>query len=140
MPNDIRWLQRLDSYERALAQLGSAVQLSGERALSDLERQGVVQAFEFTHELAWKTMKDFLEFRGASEIFGSKDAVRGAFSSGLLRDGDVWMRMIAARNLSSHTYNRETVEVLFRDIISDFFPAFGLLAMRLRELAETEES
>ena len=56
---DIRWHQRLDSYRRALAQLGKAVALHSQRPLSELERQGLIQAFEFTHEMAWNVMKDY---------------------------------------------------------------------------------
>ena len=64
MNQDIRWMQRYNSYKRALLQLEEAIVLSNERNLSNLEKQGFIQAFEFTHELAWKTMKDFLEYRG----------------------------------------------------------------------------
>jgi len=77
MGNYIRWQQRFSNYQKAFTQLKSAVELSHQRELSLLERQGVVQAFEYTHELAWKTMKDFLEYRGSTEqIYGSKDATR----------------------------------------------------------------
>ena len=109
---DVRWVQRLRNFEKALGQLTRASALAGERELSDLERQGLVQAFEFTHELAWKTMKDFLEERGQSGIYGSKDATRAAFASGLIANGEQWMRMIASRNETTHTYNEETVEAL----------------------------
>ena len=64
MPNnndDIRWIQRFDNYQRALDALQEAVELSQQRALSKLEQQGLIQGFEFTHELAWKTLKDFLD-------------------------------------------------------------------------------
>ena len=56
---DIRWQQRLANYARALEQLGSAVATSKQRPLSELEKQGLIQVFEFTHELAWNVMKDF---------------------------------------------------------------------------------
>lgn len=80
--------------------------------LSDLERQGLIQAFEFTHELSWKTLKDFLSSRGAVELFGSRDTSREAFAQGLIRDGDIWMAMIRHRNLSTHTYDEATVQEL----------------------------
>jgi len=73
--NELRWVQRL-STEKALSQLTMAVQLSKQRTLSDLEQQGLIQAFEFTHELAWKTLKDFLNDKGNIEIYGSRDASR----------------------------------------------------------------
>ena len=67
---DIRWIQRLSNYAKALKRLKDAVELEKERPLSNLEKQGLIQAFEFTHELAWKTLKDLLEHRGNSEIYG----------------------------------------------------------------------
>lgn len=103
--NELRWVQRFSNYEKALSQLGAAVQLSKQRKLTDLEQQGIIQAFEFTHELAWKTLKDFLNDKGNAEIYGSRDASRQAFKYGLLDDGEVWMNMILSRNQTSHTYN-----------------------------------
>ncbi len=104
---DIRWIQSLDSYIKALKQLENAVKLSQIRELSDLEKQGLIQSFEFTHELAWNTIKDFFNYRGNKQIFGSKDAVREAFSYGLIEDGESWMKMIQSRNQSLHTYNEK---------------------------------
>ena len=97
---DVRWCQRSSNYRRALARLGEAVDLSGQRTLSDLERQGLIQAFEFTHELSWKTLKDFLASRGIEELYGSRDTTREAFAQGLITDGEAWMEMIRHRNLS----------------------------------------
>lgn len=74
MSHDIRWIQRFNNYKKALAGLQEASVLADERELSKLEKQGVIQGFEFTHELAWKTLKDFLESRGQQDIYGSKDA------------------------------------------------------------------
>jgi dipeptidase len=61
---DIRWMQRFQNYRQALARLSEAVALSRQRALSELEEQGLIQAFEFTHELAWNVLKDYLEAAG----------------------------------------------------------------------------
>ncbi len=69
-----------------------------------------MQAFEYTHELAWTTLKDFLEYQGQMNIYGSKDASRKSFQLGIIGDGDGWMDMIRSRNKGSHTYNRETAE------------------------------
>jgi nucleotidyltransferase substrate binding protein (TIGR01987 family) len=107
---DIRWHQRLSNYEKALNQLSNAVTLSGERNLSELEEQGLIQAFEFTHELAWNLMKDYFEYQGTSSITGSRDATREAFNKRLISDGEGWMEMIKSRNKTSHTYNEETAE------------------------------
>ncbi len=92
-----------------MSQLEAAVILMEERDLSLLEKQGTIQAFEFTHELAWKTMKDFLNERGNSEIYGSKDSARQAFQYGLIEDGDTWLQMVKSRNLTSHTYNEKNI-------------------------------
>ena len=83
---DIRWRQRFQSFRKALTQLKAAADLAKQRKLSELEQQGLIQAFEFTHELAWNTLKDFLESRGAANLYGSKDATREAFARGIGRE------------------------------------------------------
>src|SRR4051812_49241700 len=95
---DIRWRQRLQSFRKAFDQLAKAAALAGERELSELEQQGLIHAFECTHALAWKTLKDFLEARGATDLYGSKDVTRLAFKEGLIADGETWMEMINSRN------------------------------------------
>ena len=101
---DIHWVQRFSNYQKALNQLKEAVDLMETRDLSNLEKQGMIQVFEYTHELAWKTLNDFLKSRGNTEIYGSKDATREAFQLGLIEDGELWMKMIQSRNLTSHVY------------------------------------
>ena len=138
MPNDIRWKQRFDNYLRALETLRRGVALARQRELSELEQQGLVQGFEFTHELAWNVLKDYLEDMGVAGIIGSKGATREAFQNGLVEDGDAWMEMIRARNLSLHTYNPETAQQIVTNILTRFFPAFEQLARRFTELAKTD--
>jgi len=121
---DIRWKQRLDSYGKALASLRGAVELARQRPLSDLERQGTIQAFEFTHELAWNCMKDWLFWQGKSDVGGSRDATREAFALGLIQDGPPWMEMIKSRNQSSHTYNEETAQEILDLILDSYFAEF----------------
>ena len=121
---DIRWVQRFDNYSKALFQLENAVELSHERDLTALEKQGLIQAFEFTHELAWKMLKDFLKEKGNQEIYGSKDAVREAFKNDIIENGQVWMDMILSRNQSSHTYNQDTADEIVNAITSLYFGAF----------------
>jgi len=100
---DVRWIQRLDNYGGALGTLQRGLQIAQERPLSELEEQGLIQAFEFTHELSWLLIKDFLADQGVSGISGSRDAVVRE----LLPEGSeaTWMAMIRSRNLTSHTYN-----------------------------------
>ncbi len=132
MTEDIRWKQRFDNFNRALHQLTLAVELSRQRPLSDLEKQGVIQAFEFVHELAWNVLKDFLEYEGIQGIVGSRSTVREAFKRGLVEDGAIWMDMIEKRNLSSHTYNLEIAVALVSAIIEIYHPAFLVLQEEMR--------
>ena len=134
MTDDIRWLQRFAYYTKALQSLSDAVVLAGERPLSKLEQLGLIQAFEFTHELAWNVLKDYLEQRGIFALIGSRDASRSAFQNGLITDGEAWMDMIKARNLTSHTYNPEVADSVTRDILVRFYPAFAALQQRLAPL------
>jgi nucleotidyltransferase substrate binding protein (TIGR01987 family) len=131
---DIRWKQRFHNFQKAFGKLASAVKMSGDRELSELENQGLIQAFEFTHELAWKTLKDFLESRGESGIYGSKDATRKAFATALIEDGDIWMDMIQSRNSSSHTYNEQIAADIVGAIRSEYFDRFMKLEQRLLKL------
>ena len=125
LDNPLRWQQRLNSFSQAFEQLKSAVELSKSRKLSDLERQGLIQAFEFTHELAWNVMKDYLDYQGANQITGSRDATREAFQKSLIKNGELWMEMIKSRNQSSHTYNQETAEEIAGKITDEYFAAFA---------------
>ena len=131
---DIRWEQRLANYSMALAQLSKAVDLAGQRPLSELEQQGLVQAFEFTHELAWKVMKDYFAFQGDPSITGSRDAVRESFNKGLITDGEGWMEMIKSRNQSSHTYNQKVAEAIVDKVVTVYQPLFHGFLLRMQEL------
>ena len=124
MTDDIRWQQRLASYQRALAQLESAVTLRQSRPLSELEQQGLIQAFEFTHELAWNVMRDYLRSLGEEGLMASRDSTRAAFAAGLIVDGETWMDMIISRNLSSHTYNVATANALTLKIAETYAALF----------------
>jgi len=136
---DIRWQQRFDNFLRALRSLTEAVELARVRELSNLEKQGLIQSFEFTHELAWNVLKDYLEHQGIVGLVGSRDATRAAFRNGLIERGEDWMKMIAARNLTSHTYNPDVAEAVSTDIRERFFPAFAQMAERFRLLAGRSE-
>lgn len=137
---DIRWKQRFNNYIRALQTLRSAVALSEERKLSELEGQGLIQGFEFTHELAWNVLKDYLEDQGFTEIIGSKNAIREAFKNGLVDDGEAWMEMIKARNQSSHTYNPEIAKEIVDAILARFYPAFERMAKKFTALSDQQNS
>ena len=128
MTTETRWQQRFQNFQRALLQLSNAVELSKVRSLTELEAQGLIQAFEFTHELAWNTIKDFLISRGAARLYGSKDSTREAFKAGIIQNGEIWMQMIESRNQTSHTYDIETAEKISSAILHKYF--FELVALR----------
>ena len=138
MDLDIRWLQRFSNYSKALEQLRDAVNLTRTRPLSKLEKQGLIQCFEYTHELAWKTLKDLLETHGVSELFGSKDATREAFRLGILIEGETWMHMIKSRNQTSHLYDEKLVEEIIELILKTYFSEFDFLDKKLNELKQKE--
>lgn len=115
--DDIRWKQRFDNFKLALKQLDNAMAVMKERELSMLEEQGVIQAFEYNHELAWNVLKDYLEWYGGHiGLIGSRDTTREAFKRGVIENGEIWMEMIKSRNLSNHTYNEETAKQLISQI------------------------
>jgi nucleotidyltransferase substrate binding protein (TIGR01987 family) len=136
---DARWIQRFNNYKKALNQLQYAMELMRERELSILEKQGVIRAFEYTHELAWKTLKDFLESRGNTDIYGSRDATKKAFALGLIENGEVWMQMIKSRNLTSHVYDESTADDVITFVKEQYFEQFEKLRIKMEEL-EAEES
>jgi len=131
-----RWVYRLDSYQKALEQLRSAVELYTSRELTDLEKQGLIQAFEYVFELAWNLMRDYLLYQGHTDIKGSRDAIKTAFKYGLIEEGDLWLDMLKARNLTLHTYDQSLAEQIVDRIVKDFFQEFSKLLetfMRIRE-------
>lgn len=137
---DIRWIQRFSHFLKAFSQLKAAVILAQQRPLSQLEQQGLIQAFEYTHELAWKTLKDFLESRGAQNLYGSKDTTREAFKNDLIAEGEVWMDMVKSRNLTSHTYDEATAAHIVAAITKSYAPAFAAFCAKFEELQQENPS
>jgi nucleotidyltransferase substrate binding protein (TIGR01987 family) len=140
MVEDIRWIQRYRHFTQAFEQLKNAAELAEQRDLSDLEEQGMIQAFEYTHELAWNTLKDFLEHQGLLNLYGSKDSSREAFKKGLIKNGEVWMDMIKSRKLSSHTYNKDIAEKIVCAILNNYCYEFSELVNTLTPLVAQAES
>lgn len=139
-PNpDVRWVQRFEHFKAAFARLKEAAGLAQERELSDLEQQGLIKAFEFTHELAWNTLKDYARARGStSRLHGSRDATREAFALEVIENGAAWMKMIDHRNESIHTYDEATANEIAGAILGTYVDEFAKLARRLtRILNET---
>ena len=120
-PKDIRWQQRFSNYKKALMQL---TEFKEKGKLNKFEEQGLVKCFEYTHELAWNVMKDFLSEDGIKDIFGSKTATRLAFNKGLIEQGEIWMEMIESRNDSVHGYDGKIAEKIAQKIANNYFKVF----------------
>ena len=125
---DIRWKQRFANYQKALNQLQKFIDKGD---LSELEEQGLIKSFENTYELAWTTLKDFLEFRGQTGIYGSRDAIQKAFQLGILEDGEGWMDMLKSRNKTSHTYNEEPAKEICKAVTSKYYELFCVLKEKM---------
>lgn len=125
---DIRWQQRFANFKKALSQLRKFVDKGD---LSELEEQGAIQAFEYTYELAWLVLKDFLEYQGNTDIYGSRDAIRLGFQSGLIEDGEAWMDAYVSRTKTSHTYNEETAREIVQKILNRYFSLFTALEKKM---------
>jgi len=110
--------------KKALIQLRKFID-KGE--LSELEEQGLIKAFEYTYKLAWNTFKNFLEFRGQSDIYGSRDAIRKAFQLGIIEDGENWMDMLKSRKRTSHTYNENTAKEICNAVLTVYYRLFEKL-------------
>ena len=126
--NDIRWVQRLANYDKAVVRLQNAASiLSAEKRYSnevdDLLKEGLVQRFEYTQELAWKVMKDYEEYQGYTDVQDSRDAIRKALQMGLV-DDTAWMDTISSRNLTSHCYDEDEFNVVFGQIVNTYLPLF----------------
>jgi nucleotidyltransferase substrate binding protein (TIGR01987 family) len=119
---DIRWKQRFENYKNAFKVFKEAVLEI--KNPSNLEKEGTIQRFEFSHELAWKVMKDFLSDQGIQGIIGSKDATRLAFQNEIIEEGQIWMDMIESRNQTVHTYHANILEVQYLKITTLYFPLF----------------
>lgn len=140
--DDIRWIQRFDNYCKALNKLEKAVHLLHDTTGMDsdtieLLREGLIQRFEYTHELAWNVMKDFAEYQGYSDIRGSRDAIRKALEMNLIINR-VWMESIQDRNESSHNYDEEESVNIYRNIIEDYYPLFCDFRDKMNEIKANE--
>jgi nucleotidyltransferase substrate binding protein (TIGR01987 family) len=126
MQKDIRWVQRFETLDRAVVLLGEPFERDV-TTLSNLEKEGTIQRFEFAVELAWKTLKDYLEYEGrVIEPVTPRNVIKEAFAARILRDGQVWVDMLDHRNLLSHTCDAVTFDQ-------------AVLAIRDRYLAAMEE-
>ncbi len=126
--NDIRWQQRFQNFDRAYQLLSSALETKPMEKLSDLEQEGVVQRFEYTYELAWKTMKDYLEDGGIIiSPVTPRNVIKEAFSAKIIDDGQVWIDMMLHRNILSHTYDFSKFKEVLRAVVDHYLAALTAL-------------
>ncbi len=133
MEQDIRWKQRFSNFEKAFLQLKQAVE-DYDGTAEAIVKEGIIQRFEFTHELAWKVMKDFLKYEGHQNITGSRSATRGAFNIDLVEEGQVWMDMIDSRNKTVHTYHENILEQEYQKIVEAYFSCFSEFYEKMKTL------
>lgn len=117
-----RWRQRFQNFEKAYRQLDAAIQ--DFEKLSVLEKEGLIQRFEYTFELAWKTLKDYLESQEVQAGF-PREVIKAAFHYGLIQDGEVWMDMLEKRNLLAHTYNEERFRLAITKVKENYYTAIS---------------
>ena len=137
MSLDSRWQQRFNNLKKAFAQLEEAVSLT---TYSKLEQQGLIKYFEFTYELAWNTLKDYLENQGHTGITGSRDTFRLSYKLGLVDDGSTWMDMVSSRNATTHTYNAVTADDIAQSIKEVYFHNFEQLILTLEKRRSQDAS
>jgi nucleotidyltransferase substrate binding protein (TIGR01987 family) len=129
-----RWLYRFDNYDRAFKLLSEANSIAASRPLTLLEEEGTIQRFEYTWELAWKTMKDYLEHQGIIlDTITPASTIKAAFAAKLIDNGESWMRALDARNKMSHTYSAKTFHQITNQIRLEYFMLFEALHQSLLE-------
>lgn len=136
---DIRWQQRFDNYTKLLAHLARNVAKASKRALSDDELGAMVHFFSLGYQLAIAVMRDYMTNKGMTDAKFPKDIVRQAFKTELIRDGQIWIDILEARNKIEHLYNEEFAKELERDIPQKFYPVMQELAEELHKHYDEQE-
>lgn len=122
---DIRWKQRLQNYKKALVQLEAGLKV---KKPDILQKQGIIQCFEYTFELAWKTLQDFLiHERGYADAKGPRPALEQAFQDGIIKDGLIWFDMLKSRNLTTHLYDEKEVKEIYMKVSKKYINSFVAL-------------
>ena len=130
MKPDIRWQQRLNNLGSAVGQLREGLAI---RNPDNFHKQGVIKCFEYTFELAWKTLQDYLkEVTGYADVKGPRPVLQQAFQDQIIKDGKLWFTMLESRNLSSHIYDAAEIETIFMRITQDYLKPFDDLVAFLR--------
>jgi nucleotidyltransferase substrate binding protein (TIGR01987 family) len=127
---EIRWQQRFYNFNKAFKQLERFNEVEN---LNEMEQQGLIKAFEYTFELAWKTLQDLLKVKGYIDIVGPRPVIEQSFQDGYISDGNGWMRMHKSRNLTSHTYDEQTAEEIIENIRNEYYDLLRNLILRLEK-------
>lgn len=128
---DIRWKQRFENFSRAFMLLREAVEMDFEK-MDNMQKESFVQRFEFTFELAWKTLKDVMEYDGIIfETVSPKHVIRDAFQYKYINNIEIWLKMVDDRNLMSHTYNYATFETVLLEIKKSYYNVLDEFFMSL---------
>lgn len=117
---DIRWKQRFQNYEKAFRRLARAIEVVKATPDDDLLQSGLVQTYEYTFELAWKTLKDYLESEGFL-LRSPRETIRQGFQSGYIANAEDWLQALADRNLTVHIYDDEVIARVLKDIFERYF-------------------
>ena len=136
--NIVRWQERLDNFEKAYLTLTQALERIKMTPEDELLRAGFIQTYEFTLELAWKTLGNYLEDQGFSEINSPKKVIRTAFSEGYIKDGEMWLQALEDRNLTVHTYKKELAQKVASDIKNRYFAIIRDLYLTLKKESSNE--
>lgn len=126
-----RWVQRFQNFDGALVLMRIALELLDEDndrldpEVVRIMREGAIQRFEYTFELAWKTLKDYLEWRKVTlERKGPADVIKAAFDAGYIEEGQDWMDALDARNEMSHVYRQQAFERVLVELRARFHARF----------------
>ena len=133
MEQDTRWEQRFSNFKKALAKLESVAVDRSYNDLSELEKEGLIQRFEYTFELAWKTLQDLLENKGYQDITGPNPVLEQSLKDGYIKNESQWRKMKKSRELTSHTYNSDTADDIAENIVNLYYDLLKDLERRLEE-------
>jgi nucleotidyltransferase substrate binding protein (TIGR01987 family) len=126
---DIRWRQRYQNFEKSLRYLEQAMAINNPDII---QRAGLIQFFEMSFELAWNTLKDYLEEQGFIDVKSPRAAIKKAFETGLVTDGHNWLKALEDRNLTSHTYDEATANQVVELIRNSYYPLLAALNQELK--------
>lgn len=131
--SDIRWKQRFQNFEKAIGHLETALQIESPDLL---QKAGIIHLFEMSYELAWNTVKDYLEDQGFTNVKTPRSALKKAFEIELIEDGHSWMELLIDRNLTAHTYDEEKATEVEELIHERYFPLLIQLYNHLKQKSD----